>query len=241
MQTQIQFSEMLMEIDSLKTKRREWLKKTHHFHSDEINFLLRVTYELTDKDFEYFVAYILNHEWFTGIDVRGWKEDGGADVVGKKNWKFFFIQCKQWASSYISMKRAGEFYGTIYPLKKKNPEAIIAYVTTSYINDEVLDFFHIHGIDWTISNGKLLDSCRELWLFTEEWWGRMIWFIKQQRILELRKELQTFIPLESELRKLQRLRVDELRNHLQPSKHTAYINSNSIDYTVNFFKYWNLV
>jgi hypothetical protein len=50
------------------------------------------------------------------------------------------------------MKRAGEFYGTIYPLKKKNPNAVVAYVTTSYINDEVLDFFHVHGINGTISN-----------------------------------------------------------------------------------------
>lgn len=241
MQTQIQFSEMLMEIDSLKTKRREWLKKTHHFHSDEINFLLRVTYELTDKDFEYFVAYILNHEWFTGIDVRGWKEDGGIDIVAKKNEKTVYIQCKQWASPYITMKRAGEFYSTIYHMKKKNPEIEFAYVTTSFMDHEVLDFFHDHGINGTISNGKLLESCRQLGLLSEEWWARLIAYIQQQRLMKFRKDLQTSLPVESELRKLQKQRVLELRHHLPQGEHERFINLASVDYSARFFQYWDLV
>ncbi len=240
---QLQFQEMLDEIDSLKIKRREWLQKTSYFRNQPhyLELLLRITYELTDKDFEYFVAYILKNDGFTNISVQGWYDDGGADVIAEKNWKTFLIQCKQWASSYITLKRAGEFYGTIYPLKKKNPDSVIAYVTTSYIDDDVLDFFHIHWIDWTISNGKLLDSCRELWLLTEEWWGRLIRYIKQERILKLRKEFQSSLPMESVLNKLQRQRVFELRNHLRPSRHKAYINTSSIDYSMKFFQYWDLV
>ena len=50
------------------------------------------------------------------------------------------------------MKRAGEFYGTIYPLIKKNPEVKILYTTTSYVREEVQEFFLAHHIDGTISN-----------------------------------------------------------------------------------------
>lgn len=240
---QLQFHQMIDEINLLKADRKKWLIKTSFFrnHPEYIELLLRITYELTDKDFEYFVAYILKNEGFINIDVQWWYEDGGADIVAEKNWVKFFVQCKQWASSYITMKRAWEFYGTIYPLKKKNPGTIIAYVTTSYMDDEVLDFFHVHGINWTISNGGLLKSCRELWLFTEEWWQKMILYIQHQRLLEERKRVQSYLPLESELMKLQRQRVYELRNHLQPSKHRVYVNITSIDYSSQFFQYWNLV
>ena len=239
MQTQIQFSEMLMEIDSLKIKRREWLKKTHHFSPEEMEFLLRITYELTDKDFEYFVAYILQYEGYTDIDVLGWYDDGGIDIRAKKNGKSICIQCKQWASPYITMKRAWGFYGTIYHLKKSNPEAEIAYVTTSFMNTDVLEFFHDHHINGTISNGKLLVSCRELGLFTEEWWGKLIRYIQQQRLLQMRKKLQESLPIES--RKLQNNRVFEMRNHLSPDEHNKSVNLASVDDSVRFFQYWDLV
>lgn len=243
MQTQLQFHEMIEEIKSLKAKRKEWLLKTAYFrnHPDYVKFLLRITYELTDKDFEYFISYILHHEGFTNISVQWWKVDGGIDITAKKEEKDFLIQCKQWAVPYINLKHAGEFYGTIYPLKKKNPNAIIAYITTSFIPDDVLGFFHDHNIYGTISNGELLSSCRELWLFTEEWWKKMILYIQQQRILKMRKEIQTSLPIESELKKLQKQRVDELRNHLHPNKHKVFVNPASIDYSARFFQYWNLI
>jgi len=64
------------------------------------------------------------------------------------------------------------------------------------MNNEVLDFFHVHGIDGTISNGELLKSCRELDLFTEEGWSKMIRYIEQQRIFVLRKDIRTSLPVE---------------------------------------------
>ena len=248
MQTQIQFDEMLEEIDLLKAKRKKWLLGTAYFKNklDYVELLLRITYELTDKDFEYFVAYLLQHAWFTEIDVQGGREDQGADIIAKKKNQKYLIQCKQWASRYITLKQAGEFYGIIYPLKKQNPDASIAYVTTSYINEEVQDFFHVHGIKGVfsnddLSNGYLVKVCWELWLFTEEWWSKLIQYIQQQRILKLRKELQKSLPLQSELQKLQTQRVIELRNHLSPSKHKMFINPASIDYASRFFQYWHPV
>lgn len=52
--------------------------KTSFFrnHPEYIELLLRITYELTDKDFEYFVAYILKNEGFVNIDVQGGYDDG---------------------------------------------------------------------------------------------------------------------------------------------------------------------
>ncbi len=240
---QLQFQEMLDEIDLLKINRREWLQKTSYFrnHPDYLELLLRITYELTDKDFEYFVAYILKHEWFTNIDVRGWNEDGGIDIIAKKNGKTIYVQCKQWASPYITMKRAGEFYGTIYHMKKANPEIEFAYITTSYMDHDVLDFFHDHRINGTISNGKLLESCRELGLLNETWWQKMIQYIQQQRLTKIRKDLQTTLPVESELIKLQKHRILELRHHLSRGEHQSFVNLASVDYSVQFFQYWNLV
>lgn len=245
MSNQLQFHEIFEEIDFLKRKRKEWLLKTGFYRNkpDYVEFLLKITYDLTDKDFEYFVAYILKNEWYISIDVQWGYDDGGADVVAKKNGQEFLVQCKQWASPYITMKRAWEFYGTIYPLKKKNPKAIIAYVTTSFMDDEVQEFFHDNHIDGTISNGKLLESCRELWLFTEEWWKKMIQFIQQQRILKLRNALQKSLPVESELRKLQNQRIRELQHHLNPSMQNKYINLGTVRFSrsLSFFQYWDLV
>lgn len=243
MQTQIQFLELIEQIEALKHKRKEWLLKTGFYQDkpDYVECLLKITYDLTDKDFEYFVAYMLKNEWYTSINVQWGYDDGGSDIVAMKNWQEYLIQCKQWASPYITMKRAWEFYGTIYPLKKKHPKATIAYVTTSYMNEEVLDFFHDHYINGTISNGKLLDSCKELGLFTENGWKKMIQYIKQQRILKLRNELQKSIPIESELKKLQNQRIFELRNHLKPSMQNKYINLAKVDFSWSFFQYWDLV
>lgn len=240
---QLQFTEIIDEINSLKTKRREWLLKTSFFrnNSEYIEFLLRITYELTDKDFEYFVAYILKNEWYTSIDVQWWYNDGGADIIAMRNGQEFFIQCKQWSSPYVTMKRAWEFYWTIYPLRKRYTNAIIGYVTTSFINDEVKDFFHDHHIDGTISNGKLLESCWKLGLFKKEWWEKMIRYIQQQRLLKLRNQWQKFFPIESEFRRLQNLRVNELRHHLSPYMQNKNIDFNTIDFSQAFFQYWDFV
>ncbi len=242
MQTQIQFNELIKEIDFLKQKRKEWLLKTGFYQNkpEYLEFLLKITYDLTDKDFEYFVAYILKSKWYTSINIQWGYDDGGADLIAKKNGQEFLIQCKQWASPYITMKRAWEFYGTIYPIKNRYPNSGILYITTSFINEEVQEFFLDHQIDATISSWKLLDSCLELGLFTSDWWEKLIQFIQQQRILKLRKELQKFLPVESELHKLQIQRMIELRNHLSPSRHKIFINPASIDYSAKFFQYWNL-
>lgn len=240
--SQLQFYELIKEIDVLKKKRKEWLEKTGFYNNKPgyIDFLLKITYDITDKDFEYFVAYILKSKWYTSVNIQWGYNDRGADISAKKNGQEFLIQCKQWASPYITMKRAWEFYGTIYHLKKRYPNSGILYITTSYINDEVQDFFLDHQIDATISSWKLVDFCQELGLFTSEWWEKLIKYIQQQRILKLRKELQKFLPVEGELHKLQIQRMIELRNHLSPRWHKIYINLASIDYSVKFFQYWNL-
>lgn len=62
MQTQLTFDTVIETLDKLKKARKIGLEKTRKFNPQEVEFLLKVTYDLTDKDFEYFVAYILEKE-----------------------------------------------------------------------------------------------------------------------------------------------------------------------------------
>lgn len=58
----IPFDEAIWRIDIAKEERRnELLLKTHYFQDkpEELEFLLKITYDITDKDFEYLCKYIL--------------------------------------------------------------------------------------------------------------------------------------------------------------------------------------
>lgn len=48
----------------MRRNRRSGLKKTGIFSDTELDFLVRITYDLTDKDFEYFIALILESDGF---------------------------------------------------------------------------------------------------------------------------------------------------------------------------------
>jgi hypothetical protein len=61
-QTVIPFDEAIWRIDGIKAKRREaLLNETNYFQYNptKLDFLLKITYDITDKDFEYLCKYIL--------------------------------------------------------------------------------------------------------------------------------------------------------------------------------------
>lgn len=63
-QLQIPFEEVMEVISKLKRSRKEGLLRAGIFSDKEIDFLIRITYDITDKDFEFLVAHILEQDGF---------------------------------------------------------------------------------------------------------------------------------------------------------------------------------
>ncbi|MBC7503659.1 restriction endonuclease [Candidatus Gracilibacteria bacterium] len=244
MQTQIQFDEIIAILGSLKQERAKGLKKTGVFSEQEIEFLIKLTYDLTDKDFEYFVAILLERDGYK-TQVQGGFNDHGIDILATKDGKTFAIQCKQWSKGYITMGNVGEYYGKIYAEKEKNLDKIFAYVTTSYIQPEAENFLINHGIQGPISNLKLVRESKKLGYFSEEGWKGVIIEIRRRRFEEMRKNPQlTFETGYEKLKfELRTARLNEFKHHLPRNirykksiinliRHKEFLN--------NFFQYWDL-
>jgi hypothetical protein len=63
-QLQIPFSNIIEILENNKQKRFKLLKSRSGFNESQILFLIKITYDLTDKDFEYLVAYLLEKEGY---------------------------------------------------------------------------------------------------------------------------------------------------------------------------------
>ena len=58
----------------MKRKRRAGLAKTGIFTDAELDFLVKMTYDLTDKDFEYLVGILLEKDGFE-THINGGRQD----------------------------------------------------------------------------------------------------------------------------------------------------------------------
>ena len=91
------------------------------------------------------------------------------------------------AREYVDIKKAWEYYATIWERKKQNPDAIFYYVTTSYLHYKVIDFFKEHGIKY-MDNIPLIKLCEKLRVFDTEKWKSIRLSIYQKRIKKLSSE-----------------------------------------------------
>jgi len=221
------------------------LEKVKIFNSQEVDFLLRLTFDLTDQDFEYLVAILLERDGFEVKNNGGWY-DKGVDIVARKDGRTYHVQCKQWAKSYINRKDVGAFYGSVSEHIQKNPDAIFAYVTTSYVLPDAEKFLIDHGVHGIISNAKLLQECRKQGFFSENGWEKLIGEIRTRRMKQIfhssqKRILTGYDEVKVELR---RRRLRELKNHLplhlrfkpsviNPVAHQAFLQ--------RFFLYWDLL
>lgn len=73
-QISIPFEEIIQVFDGMKRKRRSGLKATGIFTDPELDFLVKITYDLTDKDFEYLIAILLEEDGFE-TSVNGGRDD----------------------------------------------------------------------------------------------------------------------------------------------------------------------
>ncbi len=211
-QLQIPFSDILEILEKNKQKRYKLLNWKSGFTELQIFFLLKITYDLTDKDFEYLVAYLLEKEWYS-VSTFG-KYHKWIDVEARRNGKILNIQCKQFAKAYITDKQAWAFCGQISKmLKSANKNESFYYLTTSYITPDAREVFARDGIK-IISNKELLEKCQKRWLFAEEGWKELITYIRKKRVDELIKNRKLGISNYEEIKKsLRTQRINEFKHH----------------------------
>lgn len=184
-QTQL---DLWIQLELQKSKRKRFLKDTKrtYFSNNQTSLdnLIKLTYDITDKDFEYFYAHILEEQGYSRVTVRWGMNDWWVDIQAYKDGNWYFIQCKQWANEYVDIKKAWEYFATIWKKKQQYPDAIFRYVTTSYLHSEAIDFFKGNEIDY-IDNIPLIKLCEKMRVFDADKWKSIRLVIYQKRMKKL--------------------------------------------------------
>ncbi len=202
-QLQIPFQEIIEQLDEKKWKRYRFLTWKAWFSSDEARFLLKLTYDLTDKDFEYMIAYLLEQENFKV--AMFWKYHKWIDIEAEKNWKKLYVQCKQLSSWYISETKAWSFLGNIRKkLETRKQGEYFYYVTTSYVWPDAEEYFRKNGVI-TISNRKLIEKCKKYGIMEDVWWEKLVTYIKRKRLEVISMNRKANLSTIRETLKLQRV------------------------------------
>ncbi len=241
-QLKIPFSDILEILEEKKQKRIRLLRWKSGFNEDQILFLLKITFDLTDKDFEYLIAYLLEKEWYVTSTFE--KYHKGIDVEASRNGKTLYIQCKQLSNAYITEQKAGAFCWLVNKMiNVAKPSDSFYYVTTSHVTPDAAEVFARDGIK-TISNRELLEKCKKQWLFTDTWWKDLIYYIREKRVQEVIKYRKIGASNYEEIKKsLREQRINEFKHHLPLSVRNS---KSSISYFEHqwflkvFFKYWDL-
>ena len=221
--------------------RKEALK---HFTIVETDIYERLVFDLTHKDFEYFLCYILDKEFNSNTKnhqeisvVEKELDQKGVDVIREKDDIKYFYQCKQWSSAYIDIKQVGSSYAKLYLLTKKDPRSWMCFVSTSYLQRESEMFLEDHGVEY-LWNRKIIDLALKYHLHIKSNWIKLIEFIQSKR-LELYNQQRLPIWI-SEFQKLQEDRLQEETMHTQNYKKCGKVlppKSKSPTF-MNFTEWW---
>lgn len=236
----IPFEEAAWKIDNCKFERRnELLDKSKFFqkNKEELDFLLKITYDITDKDFEYLCKYLLKETRKYSLKVVWGEYDNGEDIQGLDiNGNTISIQCKQWANIDISLKKVWEYFAQTFFLRNEKPKAKFIYITTSYFSENAKKFLEYFWVEY-ISNVNLLELCKEVWLYKMNNWESFIHNIQRERLNDMIEK-----DWYSNLERLKLQRLKELRNHLPKSMHpeNIVIDWCKVENKHPFFQYWNI-
>lgn len=242
-QIEIPFEEAIWRIDWIKAHRRDCLLSETTYFNDkpkELDFLLKITYDITDKDFEYLCKYVLEFSKEYSIDViendfAKWEDLNWYNTI---NGLRSSIQCKQWSDLRIDIKKMWEYFAqTFFMRKNKNIKYEFMYITSSYFTKEAEEFMEYYKIKG-INNLNLIRLCKEAWLLEDQNWINFIKNIQEKRILKLRK-----LHPNSWFKNLKEERLKELTHHLPKYMHPdgIVISWNTIYSKHPFFQYWDLV
>lgn len=95
------------------------------------------------RDFEKFVAFILNRKGFK-TRLWNWSKDGGIDIYGTLQGRKYLIQCKKWQTFKVSEPKVREFF---WAMKDFDERAKWIYVTTSELTADAISFAHRNSIE----------------------------------------------------------------------------------------------
>lgn len=126
-------------IDTLFKKNK--LKKYQNWGTEQ-DILIKLK-SLHPKEFEEFVAYLFSKLGYN-TEVTGGPNDGGVDVIARKDGKISYIQCKKFISSQVSVGNLRDFYGAIAS-KLANSKAF--FVTTNKFTLEAERFAEDKAIE----------------------------------------------------------------------------------------------
>ncbi|MFA4942784.1 MAG: restriction endonuclease [Patescibacteria group bacterium] len=104
---------LVMEFISALINRRQDDKKystIEEIHSDRN--LLNSLRNLKPSDFENYIAYLFNKLGFS-TELVGGSYDGGVDVIAVKDNIKYYIQCKKFITSQVSVGDVRNFYGAL--------------------------------------------------------------------------------------------------------------------------------
>ncbi len=218
-----------LEEQKEKTRRFHKEKNTRFYHNQlSLEDLLKITYDITDKDFEYFYKALLEKEWYKA-EVVWWYPDHWVDVKAIKDGVWYFIQCKQWWSDSIDEKQIWEYYGSIFHLMKEYPRVKFRYVTTSYLTRQAIEFCNGNDIDW-IDNIKLMILCKKYSIFEWNNWIEIRKNIYRNRLEDMRKKW-----IQNVTEELKRRAIEEYRSHLGYKLRNKVIFNKNLKSTVSEF------
>ena len=242
-QLQIPFVGILEILEKKKQERARFLRWKSWLDEEQIVFLLKITYDLTDKDFEYLVAYLLEKEGYSTTFFG--KYNKGIDIQAIRNNKILHIQCKQFSKAYITDKQAWAFCGQInQKMKAALKNESFYYVTTSYVTPDASEVFARDGVK-TISNKELLGKCEKCGLFTDEWWKDLIKYIREKRVKKLIQLRKIWPSNYDEIKStLRTQRISEFKHHFDLRvRWSGWFNAYLWNqwFVNRFFQYWDLV
>ncbi len=94
-------------------KRKNYLLSKYS-NPEDVEVLLKLWFQLSPTEFEYFVAFWLEKIWKLNTKVQWGYDDKGIDIVWERivNWikEYFFVQCKRWNAGYVWEKELKAFY-----------------------------------------------------------------------------------------------------------------------------------
>lgn len=140
------------EIEEAKARRKAKLFKYVDQDESKIDFLLKISYDLTPLGFDYFIAYFLERHYGYTMFVTDGYGDGGIDIKGAKDAEdgareYIAVQCKRWNVYSINELEMAAFYGRIADIVH-TCRCKPYYATTNYLTQNAKTFANEHGITY---------------------------------------------------------------------------------------------
>lgn len=225
--------DLWVQLEVQREKRRKFHndKKTKFYYNQlSLENLLKMTYDITDKDFEYFIKNLLEKEWYKAEVTWGYPDEW-VDVKAFQNGVWHFIQCKQWWSDMISEREIWEYYWGIFHLMKEFPRVKFQYITTSYLSTRAIEFCDEHNITW-MDNKWLMELCIKHRIFDGDNWTEIRKNIYRNRLEDMRKRW-----IQNVKDELKKRGIEEYRSHISYKlRNKVIFNSNSRNTVTEFLE-----